>query len=60
MRNILVLPNGDHVHFMYPASRDIEVNEPLEITLLDDTKETFTINEIIEAPSDKSIYYFLK
>lgn len=60
MRNILVLPDGSEMHFMYPKDHIIEVGYPFSITLLDDTIIHPKVNRIEQHPTEPEIRYFLE
>lgn len=57
MRNILIFPDGTEQHFMYPANREVEVGEKLQVILKDDIVHVLTISKIEK--KEKDVYYYL-
>jgi len=55
MRNILVLPNGEEIDFMYPPNREITVGTQFEATFMDGSSHLFQITEIVR--EEKRILY---
>lgn len=60
MRNILVLPDGTEMHFMYPKDHKIEVGYPFNITLQDDTIVSPKVIRIEQHPTEPEIRYILE
>jgi hypothetical protein len=57
MRNVLLFPDGTSQDFMYPPNREVEVNEMISVTMLDDSVHNMEIKHIER--TEKVIYYHL-
>lgn len=59
MRNILVLPHGEEVHFQYPKDHTIEIGYEFQITLKDNSVVKRPVHRIVKDEKEPEIRYFL-
>ncbi len=57
MRNILILPDGTEVDFMYPKDRQIIVGTRLNVVMEDDSLRLYNVFNIVQ--KDHAILYYL-
>ena len=60
MRNILVFPEGNEVHFQYPKDHKIYVGYPFRLTLQDDKEISKKVIRIEQHETEPEIRYFLE
>lgn len=60
MRNILVFPDGNEVHFQYPKDHKIEVGYPFRLTSQDDKQFSKKVIRIEQDKTEPEIRYFLE